>query len=75
MCKYFAVKYRDNLFLIGLINIYTPLGHKVNAYDRERGICDIIKYRHKLDLEQVKKSLKMYVQVMIKVIYLVILNK
>ena len=43
MCKYFAVKYRDNLFLIGLINIYTPLGHKVNAYDRERGICDIIK--------------------------------
>ena len=59
--KHSVVKCRDDLFSIGLINIYTSLGHKVNVYDMERCICDIIKYRHKLDLEQVKKSVKMYV--------------
>ena len=50
----------DNLHL-GEITTVTPLGNEVRAYDRERCICDIIRFKNKLDLEQVKKSVKMYI--------------
>ena len=52
---------KDNLNL-GLTQIITSLGNKINIYDRERCICDIIRFKNRLDLEQVKKSVKMYVK-------------
>ena len=48
---------KDNLNL-GLTQIITSLGNKINIYDRERCICDIIRFKNRLDLEQVKKSVK-----------------
>lgn len=51
---------KDNLHL-GLITVKTPFGNEVKAYDRERCICDIIRFKNRLDLEQVKKSVKMYI--------------
>lgn len=51
---------KDNLNL-GLTRIKTSFGNEINLYDRERCICDIIKYKNKLDLEQIKKSVRMYV--------------
>ena len=51
---------KDNLNL-GLTKIKTSFGNEINLYDRERCICDIIKYKNKLDLEQIKKSVRMYV--------------
>lgn len=56
-----VIKCKKDIINIGLIKTKTPFGNKVNAYDRERCICDIIRYRKKLDLEQVKKSVKMYI--------------
>ncbi|AOZ94944.1 hypothetical protein LPB68_21755 (plasmid) [Paenibacillus crassostreae] len=35
-------------------------GHIVKVYDRERTICDIVKYRNKLDSNVVKEALKNY---------------
>ena len=40
----------------------TPNGNKVRAYDKERCICDIIKSKGRMDLEQVKKSVKQYIR-------------
>ncbi len=47
---------------IGLTTIETPFGNKIRVYDPERCICDIIKCRKKLDFEQVKKSVRMYLK-------------
>ena len=37
-------------------------GNKVRAYDKERCICDIIRSKGRMDLEQVKKTIKQYMQ-------------
>lgn len=57
-----VIKCNKDIYDLGLAVIKTSLGHKVKAYDRERCICDIIKYKNKLDIEQVKKSVKMYLK-------------
>lgn len=36
-------------------------GNKVKVYDRERTICDLIKYRDKYDGETFVKAMKIYV--------------
>ena len=51
---------KDELINLGLVEVKTSFGNYVYAYDAERCICDIIKNRNKLDYEQVKKSIKMY---------------
>lgn len=56
-----VIRCKKDIISLGLIKTKTPFGNEVNAYDRERCICDIIRFRKKLDLEQVKKSVKMYI--------------
>lgn len=51
----------DNNYEIGLTAVVTGYGNLVKTYDVERSICDIIKDQNKLDFEQVKKSVIMYV--------------
>lgn len=60
--KHMVIKCKKEIFELGLTTIKTPLGHKVRCYDRERCICDLIKYRNRLDMEQVKKSVRMYIK-------------
>ncbi len=57
-----VIKCKKDILNLGVTEINTPFGHKVKAYDKERCICDIIKYRNKFDIEQVKKSVKMYIK-------------
>ena len=56
------IRCKKEFLFLGLTEVETPYGHKVKAYERERCICDIIKYKNKLDLEQVKKSVKLYLK-------------
>ena len=56
-----VIKCKSENFDIGITKVKTSLGYEVNVYDRERCICDLIRFRNKFDLEQVKKSVKMYV--------------
>ncbi len=51
-----------NIYELGLIEIETPMGNKVRAYDIERCICDIIKSKNRMDLEHVKHSIKTYIK-------------
>lgn len=60
--KHSVTRCKKEIIELGLTRIQTPYGHNVRVYDRERCICDLIKNKNKLDIEQVKKSVKMYVK-------------
>lgn len=60
--KHNIIKCKKEYLNIGITTFKTPQGHFINIYDRERCICDIIKYRKRLDIEQVKKSVKLYIK-------------
>lgn len=59
-CNVFYVA--DEIIELGLAEIATPNGNKVRVYDIERSICDIIKSKNRMDLEQVKKSIRRYMK-------------
>ena len=52
----------DNIYTLGVIEVETPMGNKVKAYDMERCICDIIRSRKRMDLERIKYSIKEYLK-------------
>lgn len=47
---------------IGITEIESPLGQKIKVYDLERTICDIVKFKNKVDPEIFSKALKQYVK-------------
>lgn len=57
-CKVFYIK--PELFDLGRTMLKTPAGNKVQAYDLERTICDVIRSRNKLGTETFLAALKMY---------------
>ena len=59
-CNVFYVS--SDIYELGLIQTKTPSGNKVKAYDIERCICDIIKAQGRMDLEQVRKVIKKYIE-------------
>lgn len=59
-CDAFYVNDAD--YELRISEVETPAGNKVKAYDVERTICDIIRSKSRMDLEQVKKSVKMYIK-------------
>ena len=52
----------DDIYEIGVTEVETPSGNKIRVYDKERCICDIIRSKGRMDPEQVKKSIKQYIQ-------------
>ena len=52
---------RDILNL-GIVEINSPFGMQIRVYDIEKTICDIIKYRSKMDAEIFSNALKEYVK-------------
>lgn len=59
-CNVFYVA--DDIIELGLCEVETPNGNKVRAYDLERSICDIIRSKNRMDLEQVKKTIRQYMK-------------
>lgn len=57
-CKVYYIK--PELFNLGRTMLKTPAGNKVQAYDLERTICDVIRSRNKLGTETFLAALKMY---------------
>lgn len=51
---------KKDLFEIGLIQVQTPMGNLVPAYDRERTICDIIIDREKIDKQIFSDGIRRY---------------
>ena len=55
--------YVDNdIYELGFIEVKTPMGNKVKAYDIERCICDIIRSKNRIDLELIKYSVRKYLK-------------
>lgn len=59
-CNVFYVS--KEIYEMGIVEVTTPNGNKVRAYDKERCICDIIRANGRMDSEQVKKSIRRYLQ-------------
>ena len=59
-CNVFYVS--EDIYDLGVVEIETPNGNKVRAYNKERCICDIIRSKGRMDSEQVKKTIKQYIQ-------------
>ncbi len=59
-CNVFYVS--EKIYDLGITEIKTPYGNKVRVYDKERCICDIIRSKKRLDIEQVKKVIKNYMK-------------
>ncbi len=57
-CKVYYIK--PELFDLGRTILQTPAGNKVQAYDLERTICDVIRSRNRLGTETFLAALKMY---------------
>ena len=57
------VFYVDNdIYELGLVEVETPIGNKVTAYDVERCICDIIRSKNRMDSEHIKHSIREYIK-------------
>ena len=59
--KHNVFRVKKDIYELGIIDYKTSMGHYIRIYDKEKCICDLIKYKNKLDLEQVKKSIRAYV--------------
>ena len=55
-------KVKPELFELGLIELPSPTGHMVRAYDMERTICDMVRSRNKVDVQELHSALKAYVR-------------
>ena len=51
-----------DIYKLGLTEIKTPMGNNVRVYDKERCICDIIRFKNRMDLEHVKYSIREYLK-------------
>lgn len=45
---------------VGRIMKVTMFGHEVPAYDMERTLCDLLRFREKIDVEIFKKAVQSY---------------
>jgi predicted transcriptional regulator of viral defense system len=59
-CNVFYVN--EDIYEIGICEVETQYGNKVRAYDLERCICDIIRSKNRMDIEQIKKTIKEYIK-------------
>lgn len=51
---------KKDLWDIGIINVDTPQGYSVRAYDPERCICDIIRDKNKVDVQIFVQAIREY---------------
>lgn len=58
MIKVFYIE--PKILQIG-VDYYEKMGIKIKIFDRDKTICDVIRYRNKLDVEIFRKSIKSYI--------------
>ena len=49
------------LYLSGLITVKSPHGNDIRTFNLERTICDLLRSRNQIDVQQINESLKRYV--------------
>jgi predicted transcriptional regulator of viral defense system len=51
-----------NLFDLGVISMNSPHGNEIRTTNLERTICDVLRSRNQIDVQQINVSLKRYVR-------------
>jgi len=51
---------KPELFEIGLIEVQSPAGHILRAYNAERTICDLIRSRSSVEIQDLNSAIKAY---------------
>jgi len=57
--KVYFVNHR--LYQLGLITIKSPHGNDIKTFNLERTICDVLRSRNQIDVQQINASLKRYI--------------
>jgi predicted transcriptional regulator of viral defense system len=55
-------KVKSGLFNEGIVEINSPAGHKVRSYNAERTICDLIRSRRNIEIQDLQTAIKEYVR-------------
>jgi len=53
-------KIKDGLFGLGLIEVKSPVGHLLRSYNAERTICDLVRSRSVIEIQDLQAALKEY---------------
>jgi predicted transcriptional regulator of viral defense system len=51
---------KPDLALLGVMDVQTGFGNMIRAYDMERTICDILRYKESLDVQVFRYAMKEY---------------
>jgi len=51
-----------DLYLLGLIKVRSPHGNDIKTFNLERTLCDVLRSRNQIDIQQVNEALKRYVR-------------
>jgi hypothetical protein len=55
-------KIKADLFATGLTETLTPVGHTIRTYNPERTICDLIRSRRNIEIQDLQEAIKGYVR-------------
>jgi predicted transcriptional regulator of viral defense system len=55
-------KVKEELFGVGIIETYSPSGNIVRAYNAERTICDLLRSRKNVELQDLMDAIKTYIR-------------
>ena len=55
-------KVKSELFETGIIEAQTPTGHTVRTYNAERTICDLLRSRRNIEIQDLQAAIKGYVR-------------
>jgi len=50
----------EDTYELGIITVSSPSGNPVKVYDIERTLCDIVKIRHRTDIQVMNQAMKIY---------------
>lgn len=50
----------EKIYPLGIATLPSPSGNTVKAYNIERTLCDMVKTRHKADIQMVNQAMRMY---------------
>jgi predicted transcriptional regulator of viral defense system len=54
-------KVKEELFGEGIVEVRSPSGHIVRAYNAERTICDLIRSRRNIEIQDLQDAIKTYI--------------
>ena len=55
-------KIKQELYEVGLMLAKSPSGHEIRSYNAERTVCDIIRSRSKIEIQEIQTVLKTYLR-------------